>query len=168
MSAAAKQFQGVFPFILTPTKVDGNALDLDALGRFIDFQIDSGVAGVFGSTGGIGSYSEEERKAVIEAGAKHINRGVALVAGTGSARTPEAVRFSAAKALQIEGPFQWSPPSPDRHLGAAGNRVVAWREAGNVSARNGAVRPAAEAGLGDAYEHVMGHDSVALRLRQCS
>jgi hypothetical protein len=33
-----------------------------------------------------------------------------------------------------------------------------------------AVRPAAEAGIGDAYElqHVMGHDPVALPLRQCS
>ena len=96
MKAAAKKFQGVFAFILTPTKDDGNTLDLDALRRFIDFQIESGVAGntVFGSTGGIGSYSEEERMAVIEAAAKHINGRVPLVAGTGSPQTPKSIRLS--------------------------------------------------------------------------
>ncbi len=96
MKSAAERFQGVFAFILTPTKDDGNALDLDALRRFIDFQIETGVAGitVFGSTGGIGSYSEEERKTVIETAAKHINGRVPLVAGTGSAQTPESVRLS--------------------------------------------------------------------------
>jgi 4-hydroxy-tetrahydrodipicolinate synthase len=96
MKAAANKFQGVFAFILTPTKNDGNELDLDALRRFIDFQIESGVAGitVFGSTGGIGSYSEEERRSVIETAAKHIAGRVPLVAGTGSIQTAESVRLS--------------------------------------------------------------------------
>jgi 4-hydroxy-tetrahydrodipicolinate synthase len=96
MKAAAKKFQGVFAFVLTPTRDDGNTVDLDALRRFIDFQIESGVAGitVFGSTGGIGSYSEEERMAVIEAAAKHVNGRVPLVAGTGSPQTPESIRLS--------------------------------------------------------------------------
>jgi 4-hydroxy-tetrahydrodipicolinate synthase len=96
MKTIAKKFQGVFAFILTPTKDDGDALDLDALKRFIDFQIESGVDGitVFGSTGGIGSFSEIERQQVIETAAKHINGRVPLVAGTGAIQTQEAVRLS--------------------------------------------------------------------------
>jgi len=96
MKAAASKFQGVSAFILTPTSEDGEVVDLSALKRFIDFQIDNGVDGitVFGSTGGIGSFSEQERQQVIETAAKHINGRVPLTAGTGSIQTAEAVRLS--------------------------------------------------------------------------
>ncbi|MDI4239000.1 dihydrodipicolinate synthase family protein [Bradyrhizobium sp. Arg237L] len=96
MKPAAEKFQGVSAFIVTPTKDDGEALDLAALKRFIDFQIDSGVDGitVFGSTGGIGSFSEQERQQVIETAARHINGRVVLTAGTGSIQTAEAIRLS--------------------------------------------------------------------------
>ena len=82
--------------MVTPTKQDGDAIDEDALRRFLDFQIQSGVAGitVFGSTGGIGSFAEDERRQVIETAAKHINGRVSLVAGTGSIQTAESVRLS--------------------------------------------------------------------------
>jgi 4-hydroxy-tetrahydrodipicolinate synthase len=96
MKAIANKFQGVFAFILTPTKNNGEELDLDSLKRFIDFQIESGVDGitVFGSTGGIGSFTEVERQKVIETAARHIGGRVPLVAGTGSIQTQEAVRLS--------------------------------------------------------------------------
>ncbi len=96
MKSASEKFQGVSAFIVTPTKDDGEALDLAALKRFIDFQIESGVDGitVFGSTGGIGSFSEQERQQVIETAARHINGRVTLTAGTGSIQTAEAVRLS--------------------------------------------------------------------------
>jgi 4-hydroxy-tetrahydrodipicolinate synthase len=96
MKPIATRFQGVFAFILTPTKDDGERLDLDGLQRFIDFQIESGVDGitVFGSTGGIGSFSEAERQKVIETAAKHINGRVPLVAGTGAIQTQESIRLS--------------------------------------------------------------------------
>jgi 4-hydroxy-tetrahydrodipicolinate synthase len=96
MKSAAQKFQGVSAFIVTPTKDDGEALDLSALKRFIDFQIDSGVDGitVFGSTGGIGSFGEQERQQVIETAARHINGRVVLTAGTGAIQTAEAVRLS--------------------------------------------------------------------------
>jgi 4-hydroxy-tetrahydrodipicolinate synthase len=96
MKSAAQKFQGVSAFIVTPTKDDGEALDLSALKRFIDFQIDSGVDGitVFGSTGGIGSFSEQERQQVIETAARHVNGRVVLTAGTGAIQTAEAVRLS--------------------------------------------------------------------------
>lgn len=96
MKTAAQKFKGVYAFIVTPTSNDGDALDEDALRRFIDFQIESGVDGitVFGSTGGIGSFSEEERKRVIEVAARHINGRVGLVAGVGSIQTPESIRLA--------------------------------------------------------------------------
>lgn len=96
MKKSAQKFKGVYAFILTPTKDDGDAIDESALRRFIDFQIASGVDGitVFGSTGGIGSFSEDERKRVIEVAAKHIDGRVGLVAGVGSIQTAESVRLA--------------------------------------------------------------------------
>jgi 4-hydroxy-tetrahydrodipicolinate synthase len=96
MKAIANKFQGVFAFIVTPTKNDGDELDLDGLRRFVDLQIENGVDGitVFGSTGGIGSFTEVERQKVIETAARHIDGRVPLVAGTGSIQTQEAVRLS--------------------------------------------------------------------------
>lgn len=96
MKSAAQKFQGVSAFIVTPTRDDGETLDLPALKRFIDFQIGCGVDGitVFGSTGGIGSFSEQEREQVIETAARHIAGRVTLTAGTGSIQTAEAIRLS--------------------------------------------------------------------------
>jgi 4-hydroxy-tetrahydrodipicolinate synthase len=96
MKSAAQKFQGVSAFIVTPTKDDGETLDLAALKRFIDFQIENGVDGItlFGSTGGIGSFSEQERQQVIETASRHVNGRVTLTAGTGSIQTAEAIRLS--------------------------------------------------------------------------
>ncbi len=96
MKSAAHKFTGVSAFIVTPTKDDGETIDLAALKRFIDFQIENGVDGitVFGSTGGIGSFSEQERQQVIETAAKHINGRVPLTAGTGAIQTAESIRLS--------------------------------------------------------------------------
>lgn len=96
MKSIAQKFTGVSAFIVTPTKDDGAALDLDALKWFIDFQIDSGVDGItlFGSTGGVGSFSEEERRQVIETAVRHVNGRVPVVTGTGSMQTAESIRLS--------------------------------------------------------------------------
>jgi len=96
MKPAAKKFVGVFAFIATPTKDDGEAIDEACLRHAIDYQIASGVDGitVFGSTGGVGSFSEAERRSVIEAATRHINGRVPLLAGTGAITTAEAVRLS--------------------------------------------------------------------------
>jgi 4-hydroxy-tetrahydrodipicolinate synthase len=96
MKAAATKFRGVFSFIVTPTKDDGEAIDEGRLRESIDYQISQGVHGitVFGSTGGIGSFSEAERRRVIEVAAKHIDGRVRFLPGTGSITTAEAVRLS--------------------------------------------------------------------------
>jgi 4-hydroxy-tetrahydrodipicolinate synthase len=96
MKAAANGFKGVFAFIATPTKDDGDMVDEATLRKSIDVQIANGVDGitVFGSTGGIGSFSESERRTVIEVAAKHINGRVRFLPGTGAISTAEAVRLS--------------------------------------------------------------------------
>jgi 4-hydroxy-tetrahydrodipicolinate synthase len=96
MKSAAQKFVGVFAFIATPTKDDGEAIDEACLARAVDYQIASGIDGitVFGSTGGIGSFSEAERRTVIAAAVRHIDGRVPLLAGTGAMTTAEAVRLS--------------------------------------------------------------------------
>ncbi|MDP6709139.1 MAG: dihydrodipicolinate synthase family protein [Alphaproteobacteria bacterium] len=47
MKEAARKFQGVFAFLVTPTTSDGDANDLDRLRRFIDIQVEAGVDGWF-------------------------------------------------------------------------------------------------------------------------
>ena len=96
MKAAAKNFRGVFSFIVTPTKDDGEVIDEVRLRESIDYQISNGVQGitVFGSTGGMGSFSEAERRHVIEVAAKHIDGRVRFLPGTGSITTAEAIRLS--------------------------------------------------------------------------
>lgn len=96
MKAAAHKFQGVSAFIVTPTTEDGDVLDLPALKRFIDFQIESGVGGItlFGSTGGIGSFTELERQKVIETAVGHVKGRVPVIAGTGAIATAESIRLS--------------------------------------------------------------------------
>jgi 4-hydroxy-tetrahydrodipicolinate synthase len=96
LKTAATKFRGVFAFIVTPTKNDGETVDEDRLREAIDYQIAHGVAGltVFGSTGGIGSFSEPERRRIIEVAAKHINGRIRFLPGTGSITTAEAIRLS--------------------------------------------------------------------------
>jgi 4-hydroxy-tetrahydrodipicolinate synthase len=96
MKPAATKFRGVFAFIVTPTKNDGEAVDEGRLCDAIDYQISQGVHGltVFGSTGGIGSFSESERRRVIEIAAKHIDGRVTFLPGTGAITTGEAIRLS--------------------------------------------------------------------------
>jgi 4-hydroxy-tetrahydrodipicolinate synthase len=96
MKSASQKFVGVFSFIATPTKDDGETVDEACLARTIDYQIASGINGitVFGSTGGMGSFSEAERRAVIAAAVRHIDGRVPLLAGTGAMTTAEAVRLS--------------------------------------------------------------------------
>jgi 4-hydroxy-tetrahydrodipicolinate synthase len=96
MKAAASKFRGVFAFIVTPTKNDGDVVDEGRLCDAIDYQIAHGVHGltVFGSTGGVGSFSETERRRVIEIAAKHIDGRVRFLPGTGSITTAEAIRLS--------------------------------------------------------------------------
>ena len=90
------EFRGVFAYPLTPTKNDGEAVDEARLCELIDEFIDAGASGivVLGSTGAVGSFSEEERKSIAKAAGRHIAGRVPLFVGTGAQTTEETKRLS--------------------------------------------------------------------------
>jgi hypothetical protein len=86
----------VFTFVPTATKDDGEEIDEKAFRTAIDYQIENGVHGVciFGSTGGNGSFSDEEMKRATAIAAKHIDGRISLVAGTGARTTTACIALS--------------------------------------------------------------------------
>jgi len=96
MKPIAEKFRGLFAFLVTPTRDDGETVDEGRLRDLIDLHIEAGMHGltVFGSTGAIGSFSEDERRRVIAVAARHINGRVPLVAGTGAMTTAECLRLT--------------------------------------------------------------------------
>ena len=86
----------VFTFIPTPTADDGERIDERALREVLDYQIESQVDGVciFGSTGGNGSFTDEEMKRATEIAAKHVNGRISLIAGTGARTTSACTSLS--------------------------------------------------------------------------
>lgn len=86
----------VFTFLPTPTKEDGETVDEKGLRTLIDHQVENGVDGVcvFGSTGGNGSFSDEEMRKTTEIAAKHADGRIALIAGTGARTTSACIRLS--------------------------------------------------------------------------
>jgi 4-hydroxy-tetrahydrodipicolinate synthase len=86
----------VFTFVPTATKADGEEIDEKAFRDAIEYQIESGVHGVciFGSTGGNGSFTDEEMKKATAIAAKHIDGRISLVAGTGARTTSACIALS--------------------------------------------------------------------------
>lgn len=85
----------VFTFLPTPTKA-GESIDQKRLFEEIDFQIENGVHGVciFGSTGGNGSFSDEEMKETTAAAAKHVAGRIPVIVGTGARTTTACISLS--------------------------------------------------------------------------
>ncbi|MGA0571341.1 dihydrodipicolinate synthase family protein [Variovorax sp. VNK109] len=114
---------GTFLFSVTPTR-DTGEIDLGAFGRLLDHAIGQGIHGVavFGSTGMIGSFTEEERRDVIRFAVEHVDGRVPVMAGTSAVTTAEAVRLSqyaekvGADALLVV-PFTYWIPSDDELFG---------------------------------------------------
>jgi 4-hydroxy-tetrahydrodipicolinate synthase len=116
--------RGAITPLITPFADDG-ALDLDALPRLVDWQLERGSHGISvgGSTGEPTSQTVAERVAVMRAAAAAIDGRVPFLPGTGTALmtetlelTAEAQRLGAAAALvvtpyygraQQEGLFRW-------------------------------------------------------------
>ena len=80
-------FEGMATAIVTPMTADG--IDYDALGRFIDFQIDSGINAivVMGTTGENATIEFEEQKEIIRYTVERVNKRVPVIAGTGTNNT---------------------------------------------------------------------------------
>ena len=80
-------FKGMATAIVTPmTKTD---IDYEALGRFIDFQIENGINAivVMGTTGENATIEYEDQKKVIRFTVDRVNHRVPVIAGTGTNNT---------------------------------------------------------------------------------
>ncbi len=91
-----KKLRGVVGYPVTPTKNDGKDVDEARLRSLLDFLIKNKVHGiaVIGSTGSIGSFSEEERRTIAELAVEHVSKRVPVYVGIGSMRTDQAVRLA--------------------------------------------------------------------------
>lgn len=91
----AKTHQGIYTAIITPFKQD-HSIDWDALKSLVEFQIEGGVTGIVacGTTGEAPTLSHPELAEVIERVVEWVNKRCAVLAGTGSNCTDEAIRMS--------------------------------------------------------------------------
>ena len=81
-------FTGMATAIVTPMKNDGS-VDFEAMGRFIDFQIENGINAlvVMGTTGENATLEPEEQKEIIAFTVKRTAGRVPVFAGTGTNNT---------------------------------------------------------------------------------
>ena len=88
-------FRGIATALATPMELDG-AIDYEAYGRLIDWQIDAGVAGLVacGTTGESATMTEAEHKEVIRFTVERAAGRVPVIAGTGSNCTAKAVAMT--------------------------------------------------------------------------
>ena len=80
-------FTGMATAIVTPMTADG--IDYEALGRFLEFQIESGINGivVMGTTGENATIEPEDQKKVIAYTVEKVAKRVPVIAGTGTNNT---------------------------------------------------------------------------------
>ena len=80
-------FKGMATAIVTPMTKTG--IDYDALGRFIEFQIESGINAlvVMGTTGENATIEPEDQKEVIRYTVEKVAKRVPVIAGTGTNNT---------------------------------------------------------------------------------
>lgn len=87
-------FKGMATAMVTPMTPDG--VDYDTYGRFIDWQIQSGINALVavGTTGESATLSQEERKAVIRFAVERVAGRVPVIAGTGTNNTEHVLDFT--------------------------------------------------------------------------
>lgn len=87
-------FQGMATAMVTPMTAAG--VDYDALGRFIDFQLEAGINALVavGTTGESATLTPEERNKVISFTVERVNGRVPVIAGTGANNTAHAIDYS--------------------------------------------------------------------------
>ena len=80
-------FKGMATAIVTPMTEQG--IDYEALGRFLEFQIESGINAivVMGTTGENATIEPEDQKKVIRFTVEKVNKRVPVIAGTGTNNT---------------------------------------------------------------------------------
>ena len=80
-------FKGMATAIVTPMTKDG--IDYEALGRFLEFQIENGINAivVMGTTGENATIEPEDQKEIIRFTVEKVNKRVPVIAGTGTNNT---------------------------------------------------------------------------------
>ena len=80
-------FKGMATAIVTPMTTDG--IDYEALGRFIDFQIENGINAivVMGTTGENATIEYDDQKEIIRFTVEKVAKRVPVIAGTGTNNT---------------------------------------------------------------------------------
>jgi 4-hydroxy-tetrahydrodipicolinate synthase len=115
-----KPLRGTYTVLVTPFTPDGNAVDVPALRRLVDWQIEQGIHGLIplGSTGEFLSITREEREQVIETCVKTAAGRVPVLIGTGAEWTRDAVAYAreaerfGADGIMVIPPF-YSTPTED-------------------------------------------------------
>lgn len=94
-------FTGMATAIVTPMHTDGS-IDYEALGRFVEFQIGSGINGlvVMGTTGENATIEPEDQNKVIAYTVEKVAGRVPVIAGTGTNNT-EHVLHNTRNACQV-------------------------------------------------------------------
>ena len=88
-------FKGMATALVTPMTPEG--VDYDAFGRFIDFQLESGINALVavGTTGESATLSPQERKDVIRFTIDRVAGRVPVIAGVGTNNTEHVLDFAA-------------------------------------------------------------------------
>jgi len=115
-----KPLRGTYTVLITPFTPDGKAIDLAALRRLVDWQIEQGIHGLvpLGSTGEFLSLTREEREQVIETCVTTAAGRVPVLIGTGAEWTRDAVDYAreaerlGADGIMVIPPF-YSTPTED-------------------------------------------------------
>jgi 4-hydroxy-tetrahydrodipicolinate synthase len=103
-------FEGILTALATPFR--GGSIDEDALRALVEQQIEAGVAGLVpcGSTGESATLSHDEHRRVVEIVVAAAGGRVAVVAGTGSNSTREAIELTThAREAGADGALLLSP-----------------------------------------------------------
>jgi len=119
-TAMAKTFRGTYTVLITPFTAGGERVDVPALRRLVEFQIQRGIHGLIplGSTGEFLSLTRDERQQVIETVVSEARGRVPVLIGTGAEWTDECVELSreaermGADGVMIIPPF-YSTPTAD-------------------------------------------------------
>ncbi len=104
-------FEGILTALVTPMK--NGSVDLSALGRLVDRQVDAGVQGlvICATTGEGATLTPDEKRLVIDAVAKRAQQRVALIVGASDVATWSVVEATKVAAdLGADGMLVVTPP----------------------------------------------------------
>jgi 4-hydroxy-tetrahydrodipicolinate synthase len=127
-------FRGSYTVTITPFTEDRSAVDVTALERFLDWQLECGVPGVIvlGTTGEFLTVSDAERELIVGTAVEHVGGRIPVLVGTMNAHTPTAVRHSraaeqlGADGLMIAPPYYYTPTEDEifRYYAAIADAVT--------------------------------------------